>query len=69
MVEDTEDQKWVKIPEAEGNWLEKLWSMVERTKQGINTFDLATIEEIHGDPRRFEFDANSIYGYIGSVKS
>ena len=69
MVDDTKDKKWVNIPEAKGNWRENLWSMVEKAKQGSNIFDSAPIEEVHIDPNPLDFDENSIYGYIGSVKS
>ena len=49
VVEDTKDQKWANIYETKGNWPEKLWSLVERAKQGSHTFASAPLEEIHED--------------------
>ena len=39
VVKYTKDKKWANILETEGNRPKKLWSRVERAKQGSNTFD------------------------------
>ena len=66
-VDDSKDQKWANIPKVEGNWPEKIWSMIEEAKQGSQTFDSALLEEIHVDWNPHDFDKNNICGYIGFI--
>ena len=69
VVDDSKDQKQANILEITKKWPKKLWSMVEQAKQGSNTFSSAPMEEIYADPNKYEFDADSICGYIGSMES
>ena len=65
MVEDTKDQEGTNIPKGEENWPKKLWILVERAKKGSHTIVSTPLEEINLDQNPFDFDKNSICGYVG----
>ena len=56
LLNQAKDQEWANIPKAKGNWLEKLWNLVERAKQGSHTFASTPLEEIHAYQNPLDFD-------------